>query len=378
MTQPGDNSDHFHPVIENIIFVAIVLVILQMIAENLAVIYHVPQDVTTGIIIAGFLFDLLFTLEFLGRLFVSGKRSGMGYYLKRQKGWIDFIASVPLLLLVSGPALLARFGNIEEGGTALEILMVMKTAKIIRVTRILRLIRAIRLFGHIHQTDSAMTNRHMGMLSTVCVVALIVVLAASHYFPFARTGDQHDYLAWRTPQLNAMIAAFAGDGSRETLLEFIRTNPINSDLIVLKDGSGAELYRSPDYSTLLWTAFHAGRDIPLAGGWSAVLSTHITDGERAKFELALLLCIIGVILFIMFGYAPIFAQQVSDPAFVMLKGLRNPDYNFEVRIREDLARDEIFQLARTFNEEWLPLKNRMRKAKGSESEEKSSLTMEDL
>ena len=61
---------------------------------------------------------------------------------------------------------------------------------------------------------------------------------------------------------------------------------------------------------------------------------------------------------LMLFYSPHFAITVTDPVNIMAKGFRDSSYNLEVLIPEDLKEDDIFQLARLYNEEFLPLKAR--------------------
>lgn len=372
------SNDHFHPIIENLIILAIVLVIVQMLLEDFAAIFHWSHPTIVKLAIAGFIFDLLFSAEFVVRSIISNKRKSFGYYIRHQRGWIDFLSSFPLLLFVSGPAVFTYLYGAGEGGLALGFFMILKTAKAIRVARILRLIRVIKLFGKIQNTESVMTNRQVGIISTTSVVALIFVLAICQFLPFVRMGDQNDYLRGRIPELNAMLTFNFGAQSTEKLIEFISNNPKNSDIILLKDEKGKVVYNNPDSQDLLWTAYNGGKGIDLILGYTAVMSYHIAEAEHAKLNLVIFFCILGVILFLMFGYSPIFAQQVADPAFVMNKGLSNWEYNFEVKINPNFSNDEIFLLARAFNRNWLPMKNKILKAKQAKQDQKSVLKMDDI
>jgi len=372
------SNDHFHPIIENLIIFAIILVIVQMLVEDIAVIYHWSQSIQTKLGIAGFIFDLIFSIEFIARSIVSQKRKSFAYYIKHQKGWIDFLSSFPLLLFVSGPTVITYFFGTGDGGAALGFFLILKTAKAIRVARILRLIRVIKLFGKIQNTESVMTNRQVSIISTTSVIALIIVLAICQFMPVVRMGDQSDYLKNRITQLNSILTFNFGYPSHDKLLEYINNDPANSDIIVLKNEKGKVLYRNQNSSDLLWTAYNGGKSIDLILGYTAVMSYHIPEAEHAKLNLVIFFCILGVILFLMFGYSPIFAQQVADPAFVMNKGLSNWEYNFEVKINQNFLNDEIFLLARGFNRNWLPLKSKMLKAKKAKQEEKSVLKMDDI
>ena len=349
-----------------------------MLVEDCAAIFHWSHQSIVYLTIAAFVFDLLFSIEFVVRSFISKQRKSFTYYIKHQRGWIDFLSSFPLLLFFSGPAVIAYLSGSGDGGFALGFFMILKTAKAIRVARILRLIRLIKLFGKIQNTESVMTNRQIGNISTTSVVSLIVVLAVCQFLSFVRMGDHNDYLKIRIPELNAMLKFNSDALNNDRLIEYIQTNPANSDIIKLIDEDGSVIYQNPNSEDLKWSAYDHGKPLSLYGDYKVVLSFHIADSEHAKLNLIIFFCIIGVILFLMFGYSPIFAQQVADPAFVMHKGFTNWDYNFETKINENFPNDEIYLLARAYNRNWLPLKNKILKAKQAKEEQKSVIKMDDI
>jgi hypothetical protein len=371
-------NDHFSPLVENIIIFGIFLVIILMLVEDIAAIFHWPHQTIVYLTVAAFIFDLLFSIEFVIRSIVSKKRNSFKYYITHQRGWIDFLSSFPLLFFFSGPAVIAYLFGSGEGGLALGFFMILKTAKAIRVARILRLIRLIKLFGKIQNTESVMTNRQIGNISTTSVVSLIVVLAFCQFLSFVRMGDHNDYLRNRLPELNAMLKFNSQSENNDKLIEYIKDNPSNSDIIQLVDSSGNVIYQNPNSEDLKWSAYDHGKPMALEFGYKVVLSFHIADSEHAKLNLIMFFSILGVILFLMFGYSPIFAQQVADPAFVMHKGFTNWDYNFEVKINENFPNDEIFRLAKAYNRNWLPLKNKILKAKQAKEEQKSVIKMDDI
>ncbi len=93
--------------------------------------------------------------------------------MMHQRGWIDLISSVPLLLLSSGPeVLLMVFPEIGHGA-GLGFMSSIKIVKAVRVSRILRLLRLLKVMGKIQNTDSQMANRHIAMVSTIATMAFI-------------------------------------------------------------------------------------------------------------------------------------------------------------------------------------------------------------
>ncbi|MFW5689569.1 MAG: ion transporter, partial [Spirochaetota bacterium] len=150
--------------LENVVIVAIVLVLAQTFLEDFAVLAGWTWDARRVLLFTGFAFDLFFTIEFLTRLYASFVNRRTGIYFWYERGWIDLLASIPLLLLSSGPAVLAYLtGSATIVGFA-GILNVLKVVKAIRTARVLRLLRVLKIFARIRNTDSTMAQRHVAKL----------------------------------------------------------------------------------------------------------------------------------------------------------------------------------------------------------------------
>jgi hypothetical protein len=381
MTRRSD-WDHFPKPIEYFILLAIVLVIVFIVVEEIAVIYHWPHQWAEYLVVAGFCFDALFSVEFCGRSIISARHGHFWYYIRAQRGWVDFLTSLPLLVLVSGPAVLLMFLNDNGEGGFLHYLAILKTAKAIRVTRVLRLIRVIKLFGRIQNTESMLTNRHVGVISTMMVVVLIVTLMISQFIPAMHVGNRDDFQKYKLDALTAVFTSVgrgAGAPSEAWALKLVKESPAYDNLIRLKDPRGEIIYLNEDYRELDFTSFH--HFFPLGdSGYQAEISYHRADAEHARLNLFVLLAVLVLIATLMLLYSRIFAQQIADPVYIMGKGLRQWDYNLEVRVDEDHSHDELNQLARVYNMRWMTLKNQIRafRKNRSSASEKSSLSLEDI
>ena len=375
-TQKGVRQDHFPEFIETSILVAIVLVILHTIFEELAVIFNWSLGFFEFLDYSGFGFDLLFTVEFLTRSWISRKRKDFRHYFLVERGWVDFLTSVPLLLFVSGPTIVFHLMGGHSSGLAIGFLMILKTAKAIRVTRVLRLIRVVKIFGKIQNAESRMTNRHVGTISTIGVVSLIVALVFSHFFAFSRLGDHNEYLDHRKSDLEALFHA-QDSAPFSQIQKYIEASPTARDILSIKDREGNLLFERPAGGAMKRAE---APEIILDTGHRVILSYYIADTENSKVSLLILLSILVLITSYIVIYARIFAQQVSDPIYLMDRGIRQWDFNLEVRIDDDYRDEEIFRLARAFNARWLPLKNRLRilRSKNPEGSEKSVLKMNDF
>ena len=81
--------------------------------------------------------------------------------------------------------------------------------------------------------------------------------------------------------------------------------------------------------------------------------------QQLSRESLLFFVIVAIlVLAFLFIYSPHFALTISDPIHVMRRGLREDDYNLEVKIPEKYQDDDVYQLARLYNEKYLPLKAR--------------------
>ncbi len=378
MNQKRHSQDHFSPVIEYLVIGVILLVIIHTMVEEFAILFRWSHTNINYIVIAGFFFDLFFTVEFIARSIVTGRRQGFKRYFFSERGWIDLLSSVPLLLLVSGPSLFMIAMGMESESATLEFLHILKTAKAVRVTRILRLIRVVKLFGKIQNTESAMTNRHVGAISTIGVIALIITLGFHHLIPGVRIGDHGDYIKQRLEEITPMFKMIpAGTASENVIVNLLKSDPRNGDVIRVKNKHGESIYENPDAHQLHFTSFH-DREIPLDGGYTIALSYHPAEMDNARVNLLILFGVLVVITGYILFYTRIFAQQIADPIFVMDKGIRRWDYNLEVKIHEHFENEEIFMLAQAYNARWLPLKNRLRRGMKSRNQEKSVLKMDDF
>lgn len=75
-------------------------------------------------------------------------------------------------------------------------------------------------------------------------------------------------------------------------------------------------------------------------------------------NLVIFITVLFVVGMLMLFYSPYFAINVSDPVNIMRKGMSEKGYHLQVAIPENLKDDDLFVLARYYNEEFLPLKLR--------------------
>ncbi|MCB1168617.1 MAG: hypothetical protein KDK33_20850, partial [Leptospiraceae bacterium] len=108
-------EDHFPHAFEIIVLLLIFLAICHLCLEELSVLLRWDSETHRNLVLAAFAFDLFFSLEFLARSMVSVREGRFLVYFTQQRGWVDFLSSIPLAILVSGPALVVLFsGNGSE------------------------------------------------------------------------------------------------------------------------------------------------------------------------------------------------------------------------------------------------------------------------
>ncbi len=360
--------------LENFILLAIVLVLIQTFLEDYAVLAGWQWGASRILIISGFCFDLVFTLEFLTRAIHSGSKGMFGNYFWEQRGWIDFLASVPLLLVNSGPEL---FALVTGSGAILAfggILNILKVVKAIRIARVLRLLRVLKIFRKIKNAESVMAQRHVGRIATMVVSTLVFTLlflaVLEGFMGVSRIDNLYQEFA--SGIAGHMEAAQLGDADRQNeLTAYAKSVPI---ILLIKQSGHVR-----------FTKLH---DPGFQGNWSPNDYGYIHDGNfefyfdirhlnvnEAIVNIRYFFMIISLVLMLMFLYSPHFALTISDPIHIMKKGFDEKGYNLEVRIPSEFMEDEIYRLARSYNSTYLPLKDR--ESHGS-SESVLNLSAEDF
>ena len=357
---------------ESFIVIAILLVLVQTFLEDFAVLAGWNWEIRRNFIITGFIFDSLFTIEFLVRYFSALGKGQAGKYFLEGRGWIDFLASIPLLLLNSGPAFLSLLmgGGVVFGlGSMLNIL---KIVKAIRIARVLRLLRILKIFRRIKYTGSVMAQRHITKINTISITAFVTTL-----FIFTLAGG---YLSLPNPESTAAeryaneintfigLSNVGGISAEEQAAVF---GAFDKDLLIVKD-KGQTLFSrfdNPTYSLLFGPGDFAYFE---KGSWSFFFDIRKLLRIQSVYNLLFFLVVIVLVLSYLVYYSPHFALTVTDPVHVMRRGFSDSSYNLEVEIPEKYRDDDIYVLADLYNKEYLTLKQR------SSAERGAGPTMSDL
>jgi len=340
---------------ENLVVGAIILVLFQTVVDDVAVLADWPWSIRRLLLYFGFLFDLFFTVEFLVRLYLAYVNGEAKEYFFHGYGWIDLIASIPLLLFSSGPVIYGLLaGGVPVFGLG-RSLNLLKTVKIVRVARILRVLRMLKVVRQLKQTNSVMAQRHVGKIATSVLTTCILVFSVGSFLLQSVSGKSFEQMYWESVESTSDTLNKASSTELNATVQTVaRVLPF---LLKVK-AEGKDIFLRHD-SFYLATRF-GPYDYFYEQRGSLELYFDYRPLTRLQAEQSLLIFIIvlGLLLVLLLYYAPHFAITVTDPLFVMLKGFKEPSYNLEVKIPPHFKEDEVFQLAEQYNEEYLPLKQR--------------------
>ena len=353
-------------ILESVVVVAILLVLVHTFLEDYSSMAGWDVNARKWIIWAGLGFDLLFTIEFLTRMYLAlSNREGIAYFFQ-QRGWIDFLASVPLLLFNSLPntlALLAGTGLLTGLGSFLNVLKVIKA---VRIARILRLMRIVKLFRRIRYVRSPMAQKHIAIITTICVSILVFwsvgasALQALGVLPGLEASYANSQAA-RARDITTGDASFARLSGRAAAIAAIDPTV----LLVRQQGGNAAWSRYDG-------AYYRAHFLPGDYAYYASDRVEVFLDERpivraaARESIVFFFAVVLVVLGILFLYAPQFALGISDPIHIMQRGMSESAYNLEVKIPPHRADEDVFALAVLYNSVFLPLKDRESAGKPSE------------
>jgi len=362
-------------VLEAVVVIAILLVLVHTFLDDYSILAGWGVNVRALLIWTGLAFDLFFTIEFLVRLYLALTAGRGAEYFLRQRGWVDFLASIPLLLLNSLPhalALLASAGLVSGMGSFLNVLKVIKA---VRIARILRLLRVVKLFRGIRYARSPMAQAQVSTVTTIAVSILVLwtltasALEAAGVIPGVEGPFQLGQAA------RAAAISSAGPGAPALAQRAAAVAATDPTVLVVRPQGGALVWSrySSDY--------YARQFLPGDYGYYVANNVEVFTDERpqsmaaAREGLVFFVAVVLTVLAFLFVYAPRFAMQVSDPLHVMRRGMAERDYNLEVLIPKGRDTDDVFELAALYNTVYLPLKDR---AGGGETAPGSALKIDDL
>jgi hypothetical protein len=349
--------------LENLVIVVIFLVLIQTFLEDFAVLAGWPWQWRRLLVFTGLGFDTFFVAEFFARLFSALARRRVKEYLLHERGWIDFFASVPLLLLNSGPTSYALI----IGGTSYlglgGFLNVLKVVKAVRIARILRLMRVLKIVKQLKYADSRMAQRHVAKVTTTAIAVFVFsILGFAIVLPFVNAPSIEDEYLRRHVTSADLIEERLEQGNRK---EAVHIAEKSRDVLLVKE-SGDTIYSR--YDNRYYSVNFGPGDYRYLerGEYGLFFDVRTMNAHQSRDNLLYFGIVVLLVVIFLLVYSPHFALTVSDPIHVMNKGLADKSYNLEVKVPKQFADDDLFQLAKNYNEVYLPLKDRSNAEEGGE------------
>jgi len=340
---------------EKVVIAAVILVLFHTLIQDIADLFQWSWNARRALIYAGLFFDLLFTIEFALRTLSAIVKKNLVSYLRDDRGWVDFVASVPLLIFSSGPAAISAYNNVPTVATAAGVFGVLKIVKAIRIARVLRLLRLLKIFKHIKHTESIMAQRHLTRIATTIVTTIVVILVGFGLLSSVFNLPDIERL-FEEYTVSALSDQIDNEMSSEDIRVLVELRP---DVLLIKEGlrtvysrlSDAEYerYYGPSDYTLVSFPEH---NVEVYVDLLPILS------NGARHDILHFILIISMILVTLFLYGPHFASTISDPVQIMSRGFKEKGHGLQVVVSERYRGDEIYDLAAKYNDVFLPLKDR--------------------
>lgn len=349
--------------LESVVIAAILLVLVQTFLEDYAVLSGWNVDIRNKLLLAGFFFDLFFTIEFLIRFYYALMGRRVGRYLTLERGWIDFLASIPLLMFNSGPFALTL---LTGSGIALGlggILNLLKVIKAIRIARILRFLRIIKIFRRIKNVSSPMAQRHVASITAISVTVMVLCLLFFTFFSSTLKINGLDIAFSKQEAATADYLAENTDNPADFVLALETLKQTRANILIVKY-RGQTLFSR--FSNDYYSQYFAPGDYSYLSrdGLELFFDQRAYVSQLSRESILFFVIVVLVVLAYLLIYSPHFALTVTDPIHVMRSGLEETDYNLEVKVPARYQGDDVFELARLYNEKYLPLKDRTQNQDG--------------
>jgi hypothetical protein len=252
------------------------------------------------------------------------------------------------------------------------MLNLLKVIKAIRVARALRFLRIIKMFRRIKNVSSPMAQRHVATVTAISVTVLVLsllffTLIAGDLRPpqgdlrppqgdLRPTAGLEAARAERERRVAAHLEALGSD--RPRFVQALSTLAETDASLLVVRYQGATVYSRFD-DRYYEQAFGPGAYSYLQRGSLELFFDERPQVRQLAWEsLLFFVMVVLLVLAYLLIYGPHFALTVSDPIHVMRRGMDEPEYNLEVKIPRAFADDDVFDLARVYNERFLPLKDR--------------------
>jgi hypothetical protein len=335
---------------EIVIFALIVLVVIQTMGEEVALLFDFHVSIRKALIIASFGFDVVFTLEFITRVLTSGKKRKVGAYLAREGGIIDFFSSLPLLILSSGPLL---FMTYFTDGTSVFIslgsLSFLKIIKIMRVVRIFRFLRILKVLGKT-KNSYAMTPKFVALVLIIAIAICVVSLIGFEIFENGR------FITPRSLVVRDLVKEFMEQSESQDFSSLIEGR---KEVLFVTTDTGEVVYRNIDPAT--FTQRYLDRDYfrETIGGYQFYFDNMDVRKLYALIHILIFSIIVLMVIFLSTVFRRAFNKHVTSVLNAMIKGFTKEGEITPIRIKKGREDYEAYRLADQYNRKWLAVKGRI-------------------
>ncbi|GEM_PF-6876462 len=343
-------------VLQGIVILAVVATVAQVVLENLAMVIGRGWQERYVLLLVGFGLDVFFTVEFLTRFYAATLHRRLGRYLLRERGWVAFLSSIPVVVLFSGPAVIAvTIGGLPLSGLA----GVFGTAAAFRIAALLRILRVLPVFEGGHESAVLTARRHGGLatslaVNAIVVIAVITTLWSSFIDPSGVERNAERRYAATVQHLAGHNAARAENGA-----ELERVTGMEPAILIVRSNQRTQYSR---YENTYYERQFGPVDFGyLEEGRTAVFfDIRPLNATVAQTTLVFLSMALVAVALMGFVYQRRFARSVVYPLVMMRRGLEDWEYSRAVEVPERYADEESFRLARAYNETVIPMKTRER------------------
>jgi hypothetical protein len=144
LKQQRNHTNRFSQMVQISLSLVLLLGILQLFLEDLSLVARWPWSIRQYLVFSAIIIDSMLTLEFGIRAGNALVHKNLRHYLISCFGWIDLIASLPLLVFDSGPRLLAVLSGVAISGSMVGVFGLFRLIRFVRVIRIVRLTRLLK------------------------------------------------------------------------------------------------------------------------------------------------------------------------------------------------------------------------------------------
>lgn len=154
-------------------FIIVSIIIISTIVLMLEKIFSFNADVRSFLDIFDLVILSIFLVEFVIKMILDGKE----YFIKKY-GWIDMIATLPILVPILNFIILHFYVNFVLTKAATSTLSGMRIFRILRVVRVIRIVRVLKVLYHAQKySGSEETAQESSLTVPALSVLLFVILS---------------------------------------------------------------------------------------------------------------------------------------------------------------------------------------------------------